>query len=118
MDEFTITAMIKAITLNQRNIYCQFKKETGVNKSCVEVLTLANTTTTFNPYEAQMRFGSMNLQQIRLSIRYLNDIGAIELIRPGLKNKPAVYMITGKGKLLLQEYNNVWIGKFNNDNSK
>lgn len=98
MDSFLTQALIKTVTLNQRDINCRFKKETGINKTCIEILTFASTVLMFNPYIVQRKFNSMNLQQVRLGIKYLRNIAAVELIKYGYKNKPAVYMITEKGE--------------------
>jgi hypothetical protein len=109
MDKATVSVIIKFITLNQRNINYLFRKENGLNKTHVEILALANALTCVNPYEVQKQFMQMNIQQVRLGIKKLSLMGALELMRPGIKNKPAVYMITTNGRELLDSYTQSWL---------
>lgn len=82
--------------LKQRSINSEFRKATGINRTHLEILTFADTVTCFNPYQVQVNYPEMNLQQVRLGIRKLSSLGDIELIRGGIKNMPAVYMIAGR----------------------
>lgn len=108
IDKFTVNAIIQAFTLRQRNVNYLFRKETSVNKSHLEILTFSNTVACFNPYQVQQYFKQMNLQQVRLAIKKLVQINAVELFSRGIKNKPAVYIITNRGKELLSVYNQIW----------
>lgn len=108
MDTFVVNALLKAITLKQRSVNYLFRKREGISKYQLEILTFADTVVCFNPYEVQKWFKEMNIQQVRLGVRSLIDKGAIELISPGIKNKPATYMLTKRGKLLLENYQSYW----------
>lgn len=113
MDISEIYSAIRYFTLNQRSISYQFRKTNGLNKTDVEILTFANTTTCFNPYVVQKHFEQMNLQQVRLSIRKLAYRGAIEIVGTGKRGHAAIYMITAKGSALLADYNQYWLVNFN-----
>jgi len=108
MEQVILSNILRSFTLNQRNINSQFRKETGLNTSNIELLTYANSITLFNPYEVQQYFKQMNLQQVRLSIRRLANIGAVEIVGRGKRGNAAVYMITKKGVELLNAYANCW----------
>jgi hypothetical protein len=49
-----------------------------------------------------------NVQQLRRSIGKLKNQMILEVIRPGSKNKPALYVLTYKGKELLNRYLILW----------
>jgi predicted transcriptional regulator len=108
VDTFVVNALLRAITLRQRNVNSQFTRDSGISKSQIEILMFADTLICFNPYQVQKWFKQMNIQQVRLGIRSLASQRAIELITPGIKNKPATYMITKKGKQLLENYQSHW----------
>lgn len=103
---------LKDFILNQRSINSTFRKVTGLHRTHLEILTFANIVVSFNPYQVQQRFVEMNLQQVRLGIRKLISIGAIELWSPGSRNKPSVYMINKHGKQLLIKYCDLWMSKY------
>ena len=111
LDPYSIDPALNAFILNQRKINSLFRKEMGINRTHIEILAFANTAISFNPYQVQRQFGEMNLQQVRLGIRKLNSIGAIELWLAGARNKPAVYMITKRGRELLKTYNQSWLDR-------
>lgn len=111
MDKLLISSLIRTVTLNQRKVNYQFKKDNDLNQSHIEILSFANINTCFNPYNVQQYFKQMNLQQVRLGIKKLAYIGAIELIGYGKKGSPAIYMITKKGLELLENYRQTWLTK-------
>jgi hypothetical protein len=111
MDQALIFSVIKAVTLNQRQVNYQFKKDNDLNLSHIEILSFANINTCFNPYKVQQFYKQMNLQQVRSGIKKLAYIGAIELIGRGKKGHPAIYMITKKGSKLLEDYGQSWLTK-------
>jgi len=112
MDPTLINTIIQAFTLNQRNVTCQFRKEYGLYRTHLEILTLANTVVCFNAYEVHKRYKEMNMQQIRVGIRKMVHEGYIELVGYGKRNSPSIYMITFKGKQLVDDYNLYWVRTF------
>jgi predicted transcriptional regulator len=111
MDKALIFSIIRAVTLNQRRVNYQFKKDNDLNPSHIEILSFANLNTCFNPYNVQQFYKQMNLQQVRSGIKKLACMGAIELIGRGKKGNPAIYMISNKGLKLLEDYGQSMINK-------
>lgn len=108
MEASSVNSLIKLILLHQRIVNYQFKLETGLNRSHLEILAFADEVVSFNAYEAQKRFKQMNLQQVRITIKNLVDIKAIERLNVGVKNGPAVYIINKKGKKTLDNFYQSW----------
>ena len=108
-DQFHITGYLNIFILNQRKVNSQFRKETGLNRTNLEILSFANSVISFNPYQVQQKFNEMNLQQVRLGIRKLVTIGALEILLSGARNKPAVYLISKLGKEILVSYTQSWL---------
>lgn len=108
MELSSINNIIQSFTLNQRAVSCHFRKDHGLNRTHVEILTFANSVVCFNAYELHKRYPEINMQQIRLGIRKIVSERFIELISSGVKGKPAVYMITSKGRHMLKEYVQYW----------
>jgi hypothetical protein len=109
MDATHINTFIQTFVLNQRSITCQFRKAYGLFRTDLEILVFANSVHCFNTYEVHIGFREMNMQQIRTGIKKLAIGGYIELIGHGKRNSPSVYMITRKGKCLLDDYSQYWI---------
>lgn len=109
MDTALIKSFVSSFTLNQRTVACLFRKDFGLNRTHVEILAFAKTVVCFNAYELHKRYIEMNMQQIRVGIRKMAQEGSIELISAGVKGKPSVYMITNKGKRLLDDYSQYWL---------
>lgn len=110
-----IVPLIRQFTLNQRSINCRFRKSNGINRTDIEILMFASTLTCFNAYEAQKYFIQMNLQQVRLAIRKLVKLGAIEIWSTGGRSKPSVYIIGYKGRKLLNIYGELWLTEIASD---
>lgn len=108
MDQFDIRALITQITLNQREVTYAFRKATAISRSELELLVFAQSELTFTIYQAQKRFSVMNIQQVRLGVRKLALLNAIEQINAGTKARPAVYMIRDTGHELLRLYFELW----------
>lgn len=111
MDKASITSLMRAVTLNQRRVNYQFKKDNGINLSHIEILSFASINDCFNPYNVHQFYKQMNLQQVRSGIQKLAHMGAIELIGRGKKGNPAIYMISKKGLKLLEDYGQSMITK-------
>jgi len=111
MDRLLIDSVIREVTLNQRRVNYQFKKDNGINLTHIEILSFANISTCFNPYNVQQFYKQMNLQQVRSGITKLAYMGAIELVGRGKRGNPAIYMITKKGLKLLEDYGRSWLTK-------
>ncbi len=106
-----INPSVNDFILNQRKINSMFRKETGLYRTHLEILSYANTIISFNAYNVQQQFVEMNLQQVRLGIRKLVSVGALEVLFSGARNRPAVYLISYKGKRLLNTYSQAWLPK-------
>ena len=111
MDQVLINSVIRDVTLNQRDVIYQFKKDNGINLTHIEILSFANIHTCFNPYNVQQFYKQMNLQQVRSGIKKLAYMGAIELVGRGKRGNAAIYMITKKGLKLLEDYSQSWLTK-------
>jgi DNA-binding PadR family transcriptional regulator len=101
------SALIYFILYSKRAYY-SYNKEYGLNKSDLEVMAYATRHKIFNTYEAWTFFNQMNVQQLRRTIQKLVNLMILEIIRPGSKSKPALYILTEKGEEQILRYIEMW----------
>jgi hypothetical protein len=108
MDKNEFKLLLRVIINNQRNIYKDFRMQSGLNRFDVELLFFADEKAIFKLYEIQKQFSCMNIQQIRRTTKKLTDLKGLEILHRGIKNKPSIYCITDKGKGFIQVFNQLW----------
>jgi len=109
-DDFAL--LMNKIVIHQRCIYHEFKSHTGLNRSDIEILVYASNNLLFNAYQVHKHFSIMNMQQARLTIKKLTGLKVLEVFSRGKKSQPVIYCITGKGKDLIQTFNQLWFELF------
>lgn len=113
MDKTSYTVAIKAFILNERNIQADYKKETQLNRTALEILTFAQDNIVFTIYQAQKYFKATNVQTVRRAAATLIKLKLIERVGQGLGPNAFAYMITDKGRLYFREYVEKWTNIFN-----
>lgn len=86
----------------------ELRKNTGITKTGLEILSFASYNPIFTAYQATVFFRQANVQHIRNSIKHLVDLKMLELIGQGYKNKPNVYALTIQGEKILNDYLSKW----------
>jgi len=103
-----VHSFLNDFILNEWRVNNAFRKETGLHRTHLEILSFAYSVISFNPCNVQQQFVEMNIQQVRLGIRKLVSIGAVEMWCAGTRNRPATYVINNKGRQLLNDYAQLW----------
>lgn len=105
--------MLLTAKLNERNIIYRFRNDNGLNSFDLDILLFAHRNQVFNIYDARRHFEHTNVQQILRSIKKLNSGKYLELLRPGIKGRPALYWLSGTGELMIEHYTNLLVELFN-----
>jgi hypothetical protein len=103
MEDMGDQLILEAITHNRRALVV-LRKTLQITKTDIEVLAFAHRVGLFSTFQLRTFYLHTNIQQLRASLQGLVKAGNIDLINAAVKNKPAHYMITYKGTLLMAKY--------------
>lgn len=96
------------ITIVQRNVIYDFRKQTGINRSGIEIMAYASNQLIFTIYDLLISYRQMNVQQLRKAVKRLVVLDVLECVGTGTKGKAKVYMLSPKGKRLVENYISLW----------
>lgn len=105
--------MLLTAKLHERNIIYSFRQYSGLNSFDLDILLFTRYNKMLNIYEARKHFKHTNIQQIRRSVAKLNRLMCLELLRPGIKGKPALYWLSNSGDLMIAKYDSLLDNLFN-----
>lgn len=88
----------------QRAAISRLRKETAISKTDIEVLAYSERVGLYNLPQLHQFYSHTNIQQLRRSVKRLETNGQIQLVNPGVKNKPAYYLISPQGTILIRRY--------------
>jgi hypothetical protein len=101
--EVLVNAAIDSIT-RQRFALAEIRKEIPLSRTDIEVLAFAKRIEIFNVYQLVNFYPVTNVQQLRASVQRLHKHKLVELLKAGVKNKPAVYCISYSGEKVLNSF--------------
>lgn len=88
----------------QRAALTQLRKDFFISKTDIEVLAYSERVGLYNISQLNQFYRHTNIQQLRRSVKRLETNGQIQLVKPGVKNNPAYYIIAPKGTYLITRY--------------
>jgi hypothetical protein len=99
-------------TLAQRSIICEFRKQTGINRSGVEIMAFASNQLIFTIYDLLKSYNQMNVQQLRKCVKRLVALNMLECVGTGKRGKAQVYMLSLHGVDCFENYVSLWAARF------
>lgn len=103
MDDIKDKLILDSIT-QHRAALALLRKSQPISKTDIEILAFAQRVGLFNFYQLRQFYVHMNIQQLRTSVKNMEKSGNINLVKAGIKNKPAYYLITLKGIKTISDY--------------
>lgn len=101
------TLLIIDLITCQRHALATLRKDVCLSRTDIELLAFAHRFQLFNFYQLRCYYFGTNIQQLRYSLSRLQKINGIELVKQGVKNKPALYLISPKGSEILDKFINL-----------
>ncbi len=90
--------------LHQRNTLYALHKETGITRVDMEMLAFFKVKRFVNFHDLQVFYPHTNVQVIKRALKKLNDTNHLETLRKGVGNQPTYYLISKKGKDVLERF--------------
>ena len=75
-----------------------------LSKTDIEVLAFAKDVEVFSVYQLMEFYSITNTQQLRSSVSRLHRLKFLELLKPGIRNRSAVYCISYAGEDILNDF--------------
>jgi hypothetical protein len=101
--EHSVNYVLKSI-IRQRLALTAIRRELPLSRTDIEVLAFAKQVEVFTVYKLINFYPVINVQQLRTSISRLQRHGLVELLKAGIKNKPAIYCISYTGENILNSF--------------
>ena len=98
------TNLICEVILAQRAALYQFRKETSLNRSEIEIMCYGRKYLVFNTYQVREFFQKNNPQQTIGTIKKLAGMKVLQRLTYGTKGKPSLYILSEHGKNILNQY--------------
>ena len=108
MKQSTINLAVQDYILHDRRIATEYKLQTGVNRTGIEILTFININELVTVYQIRKSLKHSNMQTIRRSVKVLVDVGLVECLKKGTGHSASFYVISIKGKQSYVHYLEQW----------
>ena len=108
MKQLTINLAVQNYILHDRRIATEYKLQTGVTRTGIEILTFININDLVTVYQIRKSLKHSNMQTVRRSVKVLIDLGLVECIKKGTGHSASYYVISIKGKQSFDYYLSLW----------
>ena len=109
------TESIANFILKQRNALYQLHKETGGTRVDLEMLAYFKLKRFVNFNDLKLFYPHTNVQVIKRSLRKLQRLSCLEILRNGSGNQPTYYSISRSGRSVFQRFTNLIEGHCGDD---